>query len=321
MVRSHRSGGANDPGPGWGRAAGYSLEQVDKFLGELGRPVGLWSYRPPRASGEDFLHNYLGNVGIPVELSPTFPSQADVVLLTEGAAADPQIVERIHGQLVAGRNVVITSGLLRALQGRGIERIADIEHTGRSVAVRDFIDGYGAGSGTPLNDPTDDNPAVVFPELHFYTNDSWPIIRAVAGPRGFPIVLMNRYSRGILYVLNIPDNIADLYNLPQGVLTRIKTYIDSDFPVRIDAPPLVSLFAYDNDTFIVQSFRDAPAAVNVSLAGDEPRLRNLLRNQTVSASAPAAAPGATQRRNADPQRTICPVTIEPHSYQVFRIER
>lgn len=319
MVRSYRAKGTNDPGPGWGRAAGYSLEQVDGFLGALGRPVGLWSYRPPHASGEDFLHNYLGNVGIPIELSPTFPSQADVVLLTEGAAADPQIVERIHGQLVAGRKVVITSGLLRVLQGRGIERIAEIGHTGRSVAVRDFIDGYGAGSGTRLDDPAADSPAVAFPELHFYTNDSWPIIRAVAGARGFPIVLMSRYSRGILYVLNIPDNIADLYNLPQAVLTRIKTYIQGDFPVRIDAPALVSLFVYDNGTFIVQSFRDAPVNVSVSLAGTEPRLRNLLTTQPFNASMPATTPDDTRR--SDPPRTIFPITIEPHSYQVFRIER
>jgi len=324
MLRSHRSTGTNDPGPGWGRAAGYALEQVDRFLGQLGRPVGIWSYRPAHASGEDFLHNYLGNIGIPIELSPTFPAHADLLLLTESAAADPDIVERIHDQLSAGKNVVITSGLLRALQGRGIERIAEIEHTGRSVAVRDFIDGYGAGNGASLDDPSHDNPAIVFPELRFYTNDAWPIIRATAGARGFPIVLMNRYSRGILYVLNIPDNIADLYNLPRGVLTQIKAYIQRDFPVRIDAPALVSLFVYDNDTFIVQSFRDAPATVNVSIAGENVRLSNLLSNETLRAPASkltTSAPSNSSRRNSDPPRTTVPVTIEPHSYQVFRILR
>lgn len=324
MVRSHRAGGADDPGPGWGRAAGYSLEQVDEFLGELGQPIGLWSYRPPHAEGEDFLHNYLGNVGIPIELSPTFPAQADVLLLTEGAARDEHIVARIHDQLAAGKNVVITSGLLRALQGRGIERIAEIAHTGRSVAVREFLDGYGAGSGTPLNDPGQTSPAVMIPELKFHTNDSWPIIRAVAGARGFPIVLMNRYSRGILYVLNIPDNIADLYELPQGVLTKIKSYIQAGFPVRIDAPPLVSLFVYDNDTFIVQSFRDAPAAVNVSIAGEGLQLRDIVSGHTADApdeKSVEAAQGSARGRNLDSPRTTIPLTIEPHSYRVFRILR
>src|SRR5690606_21873475 len=78
--------GEDADGAGGALIAGYSLEQVDGFLGELGRPIGLWSYRPPHADGEDFLHNYLGMVGIPIELTPTFPSQADVVLLTQGAA-------------------------------------------------------------------------------------------------------------------------------------------------------------------------------------------------------------------------------------------
>lgn len=321
LMRSHRPLGADDPGPGWGRAAGYALDQIDGFLGELGRPVGLWSYRPPHGTGEDFLHNYLGNVGFPIELTSSFPAHADTVLLTQGAATDPQIVQRIHRQLTEGKNVIVTAGLLRALQGRGIERIAEIEHTGRTVAVREFIDGYGAGNGTRLDDPAVQDPAVLFPELRFYTNDSWPIIRAVAGPRGFPIVLMNRYSRGVLYVLNIPDNIADLYELPQGVLTRIKDYLQGDFPVRIDAPALVSLFVYDNDTFIVQSFRDAPAAVNISVAGDMTRLHNLVSNEPLEAPAPAAGPHGSAYTPPDGRRTVFPITIEPHSYQVFRMDR
>lgn len=321
MVRSHRPAAATDPGPGWGRVAGYALEQVDRFLGQLGQPVGVWSYRPPHASGEEFLHNYLGNVGIPIELTPTFPAHAETVLLTQAAAVDPQIVERIHGQLTAGKSVVITSGLLRALEGRGIERIAEIGYTGRSVAVREFIDGYGAGNGTRLNDAAHESPAISFAELRFHTNDSWPVIRAVAGARGFPILLMNRYSRGVLYVLNIPDNVADLYELPQSVLTRIKSYLQRNAQVRIDSPALVSLFAYDNDTFIVQSFRDAPAALNVSVAGENLQLRNLANDARLRPSVlPQPAPGGSPSSNREPSRATFAVTIEPHSYLVFRIE-
>jgi len=56
------------------RAAGYTFEKVDKFLGELGKPIGVKSYRPYHATGEDFLHNYLGMIGIPIDLYPEFPS-------------------------------------------------------------------------------------------------------------------------------------------------------------------------------------------------------------------------------------------------------
>ena len=43
------------------RVAGYSLEQADKFLGKLGNPIGIASYKPYQSTGEDFLHNYLGH--------------------------------------------------------------------------------------------------------------------------------------------------------------------------------------------------------------------------------------------------------------------
>ena len=47
------------------------------------------------------------------------------------------------------------------------------------------------------------------------------IVRGVAGQKGYPIMLMNRYSKGIISLLTIPENPADLYNLPQGLITSI----------------------------------------------------------------------------------------------------
>src|SRR5499427_1213780 len=98
------------PEPTMARVAGYALEQVDQITGKLGRPVGLKSYKPYQSSGEDFLHNYLGMIGIPIDLYSSFPTDANVVLLTESARSDPEIVDRIKRQLTSGKNVVITSG-------------------------------------------------------------------------------------------------------------------------------------------------------------------------------------------------------------------
>ena len=55
--------------PTMARIAGYSLEQMDAFLGKLGRPVGIASYKPHHSSGEGFLHNYFGMIGIPIALT------------------------------------------------------------------------------------------------------------------------------------------------------------------------------------------------------------------------------------------------------------
>lgn len=300
--------------PGWARAAGYSLEQVDSVIGKLGKPIGIPSYKPYQSSGEDFLHNYLGNLGIPIELMPTFPTDADLVLLTESAKHDKDIVSKMKGQLARGRDVVITSGLLHALQGKGIEEIAEIEYTGRKAAIKDFLVGYGAGNGTSLNERGIDQPAIVFPELTFYTNDSWPIIRGVANAKGFPILLMNRYSKGVFYVLNIPDNFGDLYDLPRPAITAIKEFLLTSFPIRIDADDRVSLFAYDNKTFIVQSYRDDDTSVAIAVRGAHSQLR-----ETTSKTLMPKRKAATPVQQNDP-RSIFEATIPPHSYRVFVIE-
>lgn len=301
--------------PGWGRAAGYSLEQVDAFVGKLGKPIGIASYKPYQSSGEDFLHNYLGNLGIPIELMPAFPDDADIVLLTEGAKHDPQIVSRIKRKLAAGGKVVVTSGLFRALQGKGIEDVVELEVTERRAGIREFLNGYGAGNGTSLNDHAD-NVAILFPEIRFFTNDSWVLIRGVAESKGFPILLMNRYSRGIFYVLNVPDNPGDLYRLPQPVTQVIKGYLQENFPVRIDAPDRVSLFAYDNKTFIVQSYRDEEVKVTVSVAGTPAKLRDLVSGEAQSLAAVPVNPRGPRL----PQRSETTLQIQPHSYQVFAVE-
>jgi hypothetical protein len=320
MLASYQSSGPGDPGPGWGRAAGYSLEQVDKFLGKLGQPVGIWAYKPFHSSGEDFLHNYLGNIGIPIELTPQFPRHAQTVLLTESAKYDPEIVDRMKAQLKAGKNVIMTSGLLRALQER-IKDIVEIEYTGRTVAISDFIDGYGAGSGTSLNDPKIETADILFPEIRFYTNDAWPIIRGVAGAKGFPVVLMNRYSKGVIYVLAVPENIADLYRFPQALITQIKRYLLGDYPVRLEAEALVNLFTYDNRTFIVQSFLDKATEVTVSILGENIRLKNSLTGKPLPAAPDdIPAPESSRPRDQGTARTGFKFTIQPHSYEVFEFE-
>jgi len=99
--------------------AGYSLATVNGVVGKLGKPIGIASYKPYQSTGEDFLHNYLGMIGVPIDLHPEFPADAKTVLLTESARFDPAIVSKIKTHLEQGGTVVITSGLLRALQGKG----------------------------------------------------------------------------------------------------------------------------------------------------------------------------------------------------------
>lgn len=71
MLQAYKSNApSGPPEPSMARVAGYSLEQVDAFLDKLGKPIGVQSYKPFQSDGEDFLHNFLGNIGIPIDLHP-----------------------------------------------------------------------------------------------------------------------------------------------------------------------------------------------------------------------------------------------------------
>ncbi len=320
MEKVHAASGA--PGQAnMATVASYSLSQVNAVVGKLGKPIGLASYKPYQSTGEDFLHNYLGMIGIPIELYPQFPTDAGPVLLTESAKFDPQIVSKIQAQLQKGQNVIITSGLLRALQGKGIEQIAEISESGNVLKMQDYWSpsfgpggqGFEAGLGQHAI------PDVLVPEIAFLTNDAWPLVRGIANGRGAPMLLMDRYSKGILYVLTIPENFNDLYVLPQPMLTSIKQFVLRDFPVRLDAPSQVSLFVYDNHTFVVESFLEKPVQVMVSVAGTYKHLRDLATGQVIEgkAAAPVRSFGRTMET---PQRTEFHFEVKPHSFAGFAEE-
>jgi hypothetical protein len=298
--------------------ASYSLKQLDPFLGRLGHPIGIASYKPYQSTGEDFLHNYLGMIGIPVELYPYFPTNADMVLLTESAKFDPDIVAKIKAQLAAGKSVVITSGLLHALEDRGINDIVELRYTDRKLLAHEFYGGFGAGNGADLG--SDPNAAVLLPVIEFLTNDAWPLVRAMANGGACPLLIMDRYSKGVLYVLAIPDNYADLYRLPTPVTSALKGYLLRGFPVRLDGPGQVALFAYDNHTFVVESFLPWETDVNISTTGGFTKLRNLVTGEQIAGQAPEPPAGFGGRRQAPfENRESFNVHLLPHSYAVFEI--
>lgn len=294
--------------PGWGLAAGAALKQIDAVLGQLGHPTGIPTYRPANASSaEDFLPNYLGNVGIPIALTARFPQDARTILLTEASATDPDVLNKVKRQLEAGKVVFVTSGFVKATQDpkrkdRGFQDLVEVYATGNQVLLNDYYNGYGAGNGESLRDDPKTAPRdVLFPELHYFTNDAWPIIRGVAGARGFPVLLMNRYSKGILYVLSIPSNIGDLYSMPPGVMNSVKKYLMADAPVRIEAPAGVSLFTYDNGAYVIESFRDTATTVKV------------VKQTAAGGARPAAETVPGTRSDA-----VSDVVIPPHSFRVYK---
>ena len=330
--------GAN---PTFADIAAYTLGQVDKVLVHVGKPVGIKTYTPYHATGEEFLHDYLGMIGLPMDILPQFPANADMVLLTEQAKFDPDIIQKIKAQLEAGKSVCVTSGFLRAMKGKGIEDICELENTGVTVPVRRFSfaggpgapfrgRGFvrGAGGATNAPDPFEASRDILIPEIKYFnilTHDAWGDVLGVSpGGTTYPILLSCDYSKGKFYVLTIPNDPADLYAFPPSVLSVIRKALGSDEPVRLDnAPAQVALFRYDNNTFIVQNYLPTAAEVTVSVAGTVAQIKDLVSGKDI-APAPAMrrgfgdfGGGFRSRGPATPLRTPFTFTVLPHSYMAF----
>lgn len=282
--------------------AGYAFEWAGRFLGELGNPVGVACYKPYHSSGEDYLYDYLGMLGIPLEPFPEFPAQSPVVLLTASAAKDNQIVDRIKNHLRQGKTVVITSGLLKQLKGKGIEDLGVFGPQGQPVQIKQlaynpyycaYTDYYEAG--------------MFLPNLEYSTNDSWPLVVGINNEFSVPLLLSNTYSRGKFFVWNIPDDYQSLYKIPKEILLAIREAIMPGFPVILDAKAKVGLFMYDNQTFIVHSFLPHPTEIRLLVKSQNGKLLDLVERRELEAA---------YHSN---EKTVFTVNLNPGNYKVFKI--
>jgi hypothetical protein len=194
------------------------------------------------------------------------------------------------------------------LQGRGLGRIVELEDSGRVALVSQFIAGRGeiSTSAAPM----------LIPQITYRTNDSWELVSAVAGDNGWPLLHDADYLKGHLLVLTIPENFADLSNYPAPALNAIRRVITRALPVTLEAPGKVSLFVYDNDTFIVHNFRDEPVDAAVNLRAGVGAIRDLGSGEQVGTTERQEAP----RFGAPPvASSVAAFTIAPHSFRAFRI--
>ncbi|NJK87384.1 MAG: hypothetical protein HC906_16755 [Bacteroidales bacterium] len=244
--------------------------------------------------------------GIPMEIVPEYPSEGKLIILTEAASYDENIVEKIKKSISAGGNVVITSGLLKALQGKGIEQIAELRYTDRKSLASGFLLGRTS---------IDTQNEIIIPQIEYYTNDSWEVISAMDNGLGWPLLHRADYSKGNLFVLVIPDNFADIYALPEPVLNKIREVLSVDLPVFLNAPSQVSLFLYDNNTFVVHSFNNEPVDIQLVLKQNGLNIKDLSENTNLKKDE-----GKTSTQGNRNKLSYYSSTIQPHSFKVFKIE-
>lgn len=284
--------------------AGYALEDVDGFLGQLGNPTGTACYIPYHSTGEEYLHDYIGMLGIPLEPYPSYPEGAGRIFLTESAAKDEKIISKVDKSLRDGSDVIVTSGFVKAMAGKGFEQLANIRWTGKKA----LIGSYGISrEGVNMDGMASADRAVLLPWMNVSTNDAWLLAEGLGEDNNVPVVTAVNYGKGRLFVLTIPEDHGDLYHYPKDVLNIIRRILRSNAPVTIDAKAKVGLFTYDNDTFVVENFLPFPENLNVIVEKSDAALIDLVSGREIKGTTAGSS-------------TIFAVDLPQATYKAYRIK-
>lgn len=248
-------------------------------------------------------------IGIPMDIVPEFPADERICLVTEQAAADADVVEKIKRQLVDGKDVMITSGFLRARQD-GVADIVELRYTDHKALVSRFKAGR-RGADLSIDEK------ILIPQIKYLTNDSWELVSALDSDNGWPLLHCADYANGKLYVLTIPENMEDLYKLPALITSAIKHHLTKGMDVMLEGPGKTSLFVYDNHTVVVESFNDEPVQVAIRTGTSVLTVSDVLSGEAYTYSEEPVLEGGWY----DPPTIYhaFAMVIPPHSFKAIRL--
>lgn len=261
----------------WLPMLGESLKAADTFMAKAGKNCGVPVYYPFNADqGEDQLFNYIGMLGIPLEPTPYFNKAAKTMFLTAAAAQDENLMDKLKAYVENGGHAVITGGLLRILENKGILDMTSAR-PGTSV-----VSGTCFCTDPYIGDRRDFHSCpepVMLHSLDYKTNATWSEAELITENCNYPVFLRDDYGSGELYVWNIPDNFSDLYKLPMGVLNLIRQNFAKHLDAYIEADPQYNLFLYDNNMLAVQSYREYREYMTIVIKGACEGLKDLVSGQ------------------------------------------
>ena len=265
------------------------LRQTDDFLDRTGHQTGLAVWEPFNAEGEDQLCSYLGMCGLQMEMQPDFPENAPAILLTQRTACMPDAMEKLERYVREGGRAIITTGFLHETYDRGIRDMTSVRLTHRHVTGRGYmIDrcdfdyaGIQYAQGT---DP------VMIEALDYKTNATWADVLLLSGEDNFPVLTEDFYGRGRLMILNVPENFADLYQLPAEVIGAINRELTTGQGLYLAAEPKWSLISYDNEVFCLHSFRPMLSRAKIVIRGECKGLQDLNSGTVYTHSIPLPDP-------------------------------
>ncbi|MBO4887732.1 MAG: hypothetical protein J5589_05410 [Firmicutes bacterium] len=268
------------------------LRRVDDFLDQAGSPfgtaqnsgpvgtakasgpVGTAVWEPFDATGEDQLASYLGMCGAALELKPEFPENAPTVLFTSRTACMPDAMEKLEAFVREGGNAVVTVGFVHEMYEKGIKDMTSVRLTHRHVLGNEYMidrvdhdySGIRYAKGAEK---------VMFEVLDYKTNATWADILLLTGEDNFPVLTEDYYGKGRFFILNVPENFADLYKLPAEVIQTLNAILSLGQEVYLGSAPKASLITYENQTLCLHSFRPMLSSLRVVVRGECKGLQDL----------------------------------------------
>ena len=236
-------------------ALGFMLDKLDSLLDKLGKPVGIPCYIPNASQGEDNVQDYLGMHGFPIVTTPLFEEDAPTMLLTASSAYDADIVDKLEKYIASGHKAIVTSGFVQATLDKGLARITSIRDRGRKATVKEFT----AEASRFYNrwERAFGEKSVNIPVLEFRNNATWgAVCKGISEEEAYTLFALDTYGEGQMYTLVVPESFSDLKYYPNVIRDRMR----KEFAVNgiyLTGNPMISLFAYDNDTFAIYPYVDA----------------------------------------------------------------
>ncbi len=270
-------------------ALGAALMRVDRFLDQAGQPAGAAVWEPFDAEGEDQLCSYLGMCGMQLELFPHFPEHAPVVLLTQRAACMPDAVEKLGKYVKEGGKAIITTGFLHDTYERGIKEMTSVRLTHRHVMGKRYMIDLCDNDYASIRHAKG-MEQVMFEALDYKTNATWADVLVLCGEDNYPVLTEDFYGKGRLLILNVPENFADLYQLPAEVIGTINGQITTGQPFYMASEPKYSLISYDNEIFCMHSFQPMISNARIVVRGKCRGIEDLETGTVYEHSLPLSGP-------------------------------
>lgn len=238
-------------------ALGYMLDKLDELMDHMGNVVGVPCYIPNAAQGEDNVQDFLGMHGFPIVTTPWFPKDASTMLLTASSACDEQIIDKLEPWLAGGGHAIVTSGFVQATLGKGIERITSLRDRGRKITTNKYAsERLGSGQGLYGWAYATGDGEVTFPVMEFRNNATWgALCKALRDEESFTLLAIDTYGDGAMHTLAVPEAFSDLKRLPVPVLSRMRREFAVN-GVYMESEPMISIFHYDNDSFVLYQYAD-----------------------------------------------------------------